>query len=378
MLMNRHKFITNLFIKNTLIPLLLLPLLGISQIKDYTFDRLIEYSLLDAESDMNCNILLNSKDPSYVYAEIETKGVTFGFFNKGEERIQGRIDLEGKYTMTRVPALELSLDQNKYTITSIGEKKGTVNKFGSELNYHEAAINNEKLVLYIKPNEMNLSPYIEKNPHLFVFIEFGQATPSGMLYEVTAKNNDSKDQDLLSFKNIKNINKTIALDFERLKSEHQEYLNILKEERLEEENATEYDTVVGTVDSVTSYESNYYQIDYNKSVIENFLKAEDNRKIDNISTFYANTVARYWDVYNPTHKQITDSYEKVWKSITYSKNEVLEMNNIDDAGKIWDVSINFKFKTAKKPEVQSKKTKVRIELNDDSEIVKIFGINADE
>ena len=346
--------------------LLFSPLLILAQVKDYTFDKMLQYESAFSGSNGTITILLNSKDASYALTEVTDDTGTFSKFLTETESIQGKVGLDNSFVMTKIDRLEGDIPN----LSSISEKKSTVSKFGTDLNLYTAIVSGTEVSMFINPSEsLNLATHLEKVPDLFIYFSFVQTPPSGMLYEI-----GSNSYKVLTFNSIKTINKTVSLDLEALKKEHSAYSKDLAV-RTQPSEYYEGDYEEEDVESDYSVSTD---TDYNKSVIENFLKAEDNRKIDNISTFYANTVARYWDVYNPTHKQITDSYEKVWKSITYSKNEVLEMNNIDDAGKIWDVSINFKFKTAKKPEVQSKKTKVRIELNDDSEIVKIFGINADE
>ena len=351
--------------------LLFSPLLILAQVKDYTFDKMLQYESAFSGSNGTITILLNSKDASYALTEVTDDTGTFSKFLTETESIQGKVGLDNSFVMTKIDRLEGDVPN----LSSISEKKSTVSKFGTDLNLYTAIVSDTEVSLYINPSEsLNLATHLEKVPDLFIYFSFVQTPPSGMLYEI-----GSNSYKVLTFNSIKTINKTISLDLEALKKEHADYTKDLAA-RMQPSDTyyTDDSYKIDTADDVAYDYTVSSNSDYNKSVIENFLKAEDNRKIDNISTFYANTVARYWDVYNPTHKQITDSYEKVWKSITYSKNEVLEMNNIDDAGKIWDVSINFKFKTAKKPDVQSKKTKVRIELNDDSEIVKIFGINADE
>lgn len=107
--------------------------------------------------------------------------------------------------------------------------------------------------------------------------------------------------------------------------------------------------------------------------ITNLLKAEDERNLNNILSFYGMNMKRYWDVQNPSIEDLKKRYEKSWKLLYESKNEVLNINKISSS--TYELETNFKFIIAKNRKNKSIISKVIFKFDNDGKIIEVYGLD---
>lgn len=107
--------------------------------------------------------------------------------------------------------------------------------------------------------------------------------------------------------------------------------------------------------------------------ITDLLKAEDERNLNNILSFYAMNMKRYWDIQNPSINDLKSRYEKSWKSLYESNNKILNISQISD--RTYELETEFKYVTAKKRNKKSIISKVIFKFDKDGKIIEIYGLD---
>ena len=108
-------------------------------------------------------------------------------------------------------------------------------------------------------------------------------------------------------------------------------------------------------------------------VLTEFLAAEDNRDFDQIYSFFAQDMLRYWSFTNPTYGKLNKEYNASWNRSAYSKNNVLEIKKIDDLN--YQVSIDFEFLQYNREDVSHVNSELRFVFDENGKITEMYGIN---
>lgn len=104
-------------------------------------------------------------------------------------------------------------------------------------------------------------------------------------------------------------------------------------------NETQLDLEVGK--SVFAFDAK----NSNEENLKKLLEAENKRDFDVIKTFYSGDLERYWNSRNLNFEKLNNQYKKAWKISSNSKNNILDINKIDD--NILHVTTEFSFTNAK-------------------------------
>lgn len=104
-------------------------------------------------------------------------------------------------------------------------------------------------------------------------------------------------------------------------------------------NETQLDLEVGK--SVFAFDAK----NSNEENLKKLLEAENKRDFDVIKTFYSGDLERYWNSRNLNFEKLNNQYKKAWKISSNSKNNILDINKIDD--NILHVATEFSFTNAK-------------------------------
>jgi serine/threonine protein kinase len=108
-------------------------------------------------------------------------------------------------------------------------------------------------------------------------------------------------------------------------------------------------------------------------VLTEFLAAEDNRDFDQIYSFFAQDMQRYWSFTNPSYGKLNKEYNASWNRSAYSKNNVLEIRRIDDLN--YQVSIDFEFLQYNREDVSHVNSELRFVFDENGKITEMYGIN---
>ena len=107
--------------------------------------------------------------------------------------------------------------------------------------------------------------------------------------------------------------------------------------------------------------------------ITDLLKAEDERNLNNILSFYAMNMKRYWDIQNPSINDLKSRYEKSWKSLYGSNNKILNIHKISD--RTYELETDFKYVTSKNRNKKSIVSKVIFKFDKEGKIIEVFGLD---
>lgn len=107
-------------------------------------------------------------------------------------------------------------------------------------------------------------------------------------------------------------------------------------------------------------------------IILDFLKAEENRNIDEILSFYSNNTKRYWNIYNPSKLEIANHYQNSWKHSKNAQNIVRSITKVNSNTYILNTS--FRFFDKRTQEYKSYDSNVRFVFDRQNKIVETTGI----
>lgn len=107
--------------------------------------------------------------------------------------------------------------------------------------------------------------------------------------------------------------------------------------------------------------------------ITDLLKAEDERNLNNILSFYAMNMTRYWDIQNPSIDDLRSRYEKSWKLLRVSNNKILNISQISN--RMYELETEFKYETSKNRNKKSIISKVIFKFDKDGKIIEVFGLD---
>ncbi|MFZ2895167.1 MAG: serine protease [Saprospiraceae bacterium] len=107
-----------------------------------------------------------------------------------------------------------------------------------------------------------------------------------------------------------------------------------------------------------------------RTIIHNFLIAEDKRDFSTIYPFFSNNIRRYWDMTNPTETDLRTRYGKLWRKSIHSQNNITKIEKINFY--TYDVSTHFSFTDIDNNYKEVYAT-FRIVFDDTGKITEIFG-----
>ena len=115
----------------------------------------------------------------------------------------------------------------------------------------------------------------------------------------------------------------------------------------------------------------YVNADYSE-IIYNFVLAEENRNLNDISTYFSPSVSRYYGLNYPTRSEINKQYEIAWKATLYSSNEIVNIEQIDTY--TYDMQTIFTFYNNKKLQEQTIYTTVRFVFDEQGKIIETYNL----
>lgn len=120
-------------------------------------------------------------------------------------------------------------------------------------------------------------------------------------------------------------------------------------------------------DKSTASSSNAIQVgddDAGSIAIHSLLTAENNRNIDGILAHFSPHIRQYWDLHNPSVTQLQNRYFSAWRKTTYSKNELLSIEKVNNSTYIYAVNYTiFSKKDQKEKQFNDQKIKVLFDKN---------------
>lgn len=155
----------------------------------------------------------------------------------------------------------------------------------------------------------------------------------------------------------------------------------LKENR---NNLIKFITLFGTIFSIMAYSFNIYNISknndsdsiYNKNIvnfsdnIRGLLKAEDKKNFQQISTFYADNIVKYWNSNNINKSELRLQYKKAWSISLNPKNVIVSIDQIDNYTYV--LKTVFKFYDIRQEKYKTIKNSVRYVFNKKGKIIKVL------
>lgn len=107
-------------------------------------------------------------------------------------------------------------------------------------------------------------------------------------------------------------------------------------------------------------------------IINDFLIAEENRKLNEILSFYSENPERYWHIENPSKLEIANQYRNAWQYSKNSQNIVKDIIKINSNTYI--LNTNFRYYDLKRKEYKSINSKVRFTFDNNNKIIETSGI----
>jgi hypothetical protein len=108
-------------------------------------------------------------------------------------------------------------------------------------------------------------------------------------------------------------------------------------------------------------------------MIEDFLIAENSRDFDYIFGFFSSYIRRYYGHTRPTYYSLRNLYQKAWKVNSYSKNTLLDIDEINN--NVFLVKIQYKWRKYNSTKLNSKQDLLKFVLDEDDRIIEVYSIN---
>ncbi|MEI6757440.1 MAG: hypothetical protein WCK85_06260 [Chlorobium sp.] len=124
--------------------------------------------------------------------------------------------------------------------------------------------------------------------------------------------------------------------------------------------------------SPNPYPNQIEQIEKYKSIIRDFVIAEDNRDLNKIINCFSTDLVRYWDLSYPTHDELIAKYLSVWNKSYQSKNIVTEIRNIDN--QTFDLLTEYEYSEFGRTKPFSRTSTVRFHFDDNGKIDQTYGV----
>ncbi len=109
-----------------------------------------------------------------------------------------------------------------------------------------------------------------------------------------------------------------------------------------------------------------------KSSIAGFVKAEDARDFERMTSYLTPQLTRYWDLQNPGRDDIRKRLDYLWRITSNSKNIIREIRPISED--IYDLYTEYEYFDLRLKKTISKSSRVRFHFFSDGRIDEIYGV----
>jgi hypothetical protein len=127
------------------------------------------------------------------------------------------------------------------------------------------------------------------------------------------------------------------------------------------------------VSSLVTKENRYEGRDEHERVIASFVEAEDRRDYGELSGYLATGMRRYWDIYQPTPRQIEKRYGHIWSITEYSKNEIRDIDRVNDSTYVLRTRYEYKGNRSKRTAVLN--SRVCFVFGSDLKLRELYGLD---
>ncbi len=127
------------------------------------------------------------------------------------------------------------------------------------------------------------------------------------------------------------------------------------------------------ISSLMNRERGYRGRDEHERVITSFVEAEDRRDLGEISGYLAPAMRRYWDIYQPSPKQIEKRYGHIWAITEYSRNRIREIDRINDSTYV--LRTRYEYKGIRRNRSTVLNSRVCFIFGPDLKIREIYGLD---
>lgn len=103
-----------------------------------------------------------------------------------------------------------------------------------------------------------------------------------------------------------------------------------------------------------------------EKLIQDFLKAEEQRDWYKIKSFFSPSMRRYWDLYDPNLNEVRKRYEQAWGFTSEGKNYINRITKVRDDQ--FDLHANYKFYNKNKGAYFQSNSVVRFEFDENNKI----------
>ena len=105
---------------------------------------------------------------------------------------------------------------------------------------------------------------------------------------------------------------------------------------------------------------------FQKDLIRDFVKAEEERNWSKIKGFFSADIRRYWDLYNPSHDEVKSSYEKAWDLTSNGENKIDKVKSVRDNQ--YDLKTSYTYYDNRKQEYFRVHSLVRFEFDENNKL----------
>lgn len=127
------------------------------------------------------------------------------------------------------------------------------------------------------------------------------------------------------------------------------------------------------VSSLLTKERRYEGRDEHERLITSFVEAEDRRDYGELSGYLAPDMRRYWDIYQPTPRQVEKRYGHIWAITEYSKNEIRDIDRVNDSTYV--LRTRYEYKGIRRNRTTVLNSRVCFVFGPDLKIREIYGID---
>lgn len=124
--------------------------------------------------------------------------------------------------------------------------------------------------------------------------------------------------------------------------------------------------------SALNKERGYEGRDTHEQLITSFVEAEDRRDYGEISGYLSPGMRRYWDIYQPTSRQLEKRYSHIWSITEYSKNKIRDIDRVNDSTYV--LRTRYEYKGLRRNKTTVLNSRVCFVFGPDLKIREIYGL----
>lgn len=127
--------------------------------------------------------------------------------------------------------------------------------------------------------------------------------------------------------------------------------------------------------NVSVSQKTYSKIDDDEAIetIKEYLSTENNRDFSGILSFYSNNMQRYWDLQNPSVKQLSNRYQHAWSIMGSSISDLKDVEKVGANTYIY--TTDFIYYSIKDQVYKTvKNSRIKVVFDDNYKIISIYGV----